>query len=370
FPKNQSTKAIVFLTDGQPTAGITGIEVISQNMTLGNIQKIRTFVFGVGEDVSTQLLDKIALENRGEAMYVRPNEDLSAKLTCFYETISKPLLVDLSIDWGGINVSENFPKQIPNVYKGSQLVVVGRYSKGGPANVKVSGELNGKRLEFPLEVNFVENNKANRFVSRQWAKTKADSLIQEIRAYGEDPQKKAEVIKLSKTFQFTTPYTSFIAVDPVKVVSNSDLDKFRSSKQANSLVSYQPSQGNWTSHGNSNIDDTTDYRAPAGQVPTIIQNAQAKKPSLWGFFPAALLVPNFKKAREQARGKACCANMRVILGAVEMYNMDHSVFATKITDYDVSSPDSFLIKGGYLKNTISRPEAGCKYGATGDLTPG
>ena len=41
-------------------------------------------------------------------------------------------------------------------------------------------------------------------------------------------------------------------------------------------------------------------------------------------FLAAFAAPNFRKAREQSTVKACYANMRVIEGAIEMYNMDNS----------------------------------------------
>lgn len=76
---------------------------------------------------------------------------------------------------------------------------------------------------------------------------------------------------------------------------------------------------------------------------------------------AAIAIPNFRKAREQAREKACYANMRVILGAVEMYNMDHTKMMSGV---NISS----LVSGKYLKSEISKPESGCSYKTTGDLT--
>ncbi len=80
---------------------------------------------------------------------------------------------------------------------------------------------------------------------------------------------------------------------------------------------------------------------------------------------AAIAIPNFRKAREQAREKACYANMRVILGAVEMYNMDHSTMLSGLAD-----PGSldFLVTSQYLKTSIQRPETNCGYSNDGDLT--
>ncbi|MBF0499124.1 MAG: prepilin-type N-terminal cleavage/methylation domain-containing protein [Candidatus Riflebacteria bacterium] len=81
---------------------------------------------------------------------------------------------------------------------------------------------------------------------------------------------------------------------------------------------------------------------------------------------AAIAIPNFRKAREQAREKACYANMRVVLGAIEMYNMDNS---SMLSSYGPTVETS-LISGQYLKTPISKPETGCVLGSTGGSTAG
>jgi len=72
---------------------------------------------------------------------------------------------------------------------------------------------------------------------------------------------------------------------------------------------------------------------------------------------AAIAVPNFKKAREQAREKSCYANMRVILGAVEMYNMDNSTMISTMGEAEISK----LSTGGYLKGIPTCPSSTGKY---------
>jgi len=367
FPNENRTKAIIFLTDGQPTSGITNIQQICRTMRIANTKSVRTFVFGVGDDVSAQLLDKLALENRGEALYVHQNENLQSKLTAFYETISKPLLTDIEIDWGKIQVSECFPPTLPNVYKGSQVVVSGRYAGGGSTAINVKGNLNGQIQNFTLEAHFAKRSIDNKFVARLWGKAKAESLIQEIRANGETADKKSEVIRLSKAFQFTTPYTSFISVTQAPLVSNTNPDQYRNNQSRN----YQP-------QSQSQMAPVTAVAPGAAsiipqQTVTVVKKTEAKQVRFWGaagfgglalhpatWFPAAIAIPNFRKAREQGREKACYANMRVILGAVEMYNMDHSSMMRTANIDDLRS-------GQYLKAAITPPENGCAYGTIGDL---
>ncbi len=366
-----STRAIVFLTDGEPTSGVTDFDSIALNMKNCNTAGIRTFTLGVGDNVCSRLLDKLALENRGEALYMHENDALEAKLTGFYESISKPLLVDLNIDWGGIKVSELYPSTLPNVYKGSQVVVVGRYEGSGIASLTLKGMLNDSPQSYPVSANFVKKSIDNKFVARVWAKTKADSLIQEMRAYGETPEKKAEVIKLSKTWQFTTAYTSFISVSQEQIAAAVPNDVNARRQQLNGWNRQAPVTA-MSAHtpvsmpsyaGNVTMPPQANQPRP---VVTVVQRQEAKSVSMWGvsgFFPAAVLVPNFRRAREQSREKACYANMRVLLGAVEMYNMDNQQQLCMIDDQIIDG----LQQGNYLKGGISKPEQNCAYLSSGDL---
>jgi len=70
---------------------------------------------------------------------------------------------------------------------------------------------------------------------------------------------------------------------------------------------------------------------------------------------AAIAIPNFRKARQQARQKACFANQRVIMGAIEMYNMDTNAMMDSYGDAE----ETALITGKYLKSKIVPAEANC-----------
>jgi len=73
---------------------------------------------------------------------------------------------------------------------------------------------------------------------------------------------------------------------------------------------------------------------------------------------AAIAIPNFRKARQQARQKACFANQRVIMGAVEMYNMDNNAMMDTLDE-------AGLVSGKYLKSSIVPAETDCVIGGTG-----
>lgn len=75
----------------------------------------------------------------------------------------------------------------------------------------------------------------------------------------------------------------------------------------------------------------------------------------------AMAIPNFVKARESSREKACFSNQRVLLGAVEMYNLDNPVMMETL---DVDQ----LIKKRYLFKAPVLPTPECAYRSEGDLT--
>ncbi len=79
---------------------------------------------------------------------------------------------------------------------------------------------------------------------------------------------------------------------------------------------------------------------------------------------AAIAIPNFRKARQQARQKACFANIRVLQGAVEMYNMDTNVM---ISDAFSDTEIGVLVSKKYLKAEPVKPETNCAYTNSGNL---
>ena len=74
---------ILFLTDGLPTVGVTDTAAILKNISSANDRKSRIFVFGVGYDVNTELLDRISSGNRGTSVYVSENDNLEVAISHF-----------------------------------------------------------------------------------------------------------------------------------------------------------------------------------------------------------------------------------------------------------------------------------------------
>ena len=98
----------------------------------------RVFAFGIGGSVNRFLLDKMAEQGRGEVEYVTLNDDGSAAAKRFHERVRNPVLTDVSIDWGGLPVTELFPARIADLFSAKPVVVSGRPARG-PRAIRSAG---------------------------------------------------------------------------------------------------------------------------------------------------------------------------------------------------------------------------------------
>jgi len=204
---------ILFLTDGLPTVGITGTAEIMRNISKANELKTRIFAFGVGYDVNTELLDRISSDNRGTSVYVAEDENLEVAVSNYYEKISSPLLSDVKIDFKGIEVRDTYPRVMPDLFKGSQLVLVGKYTGKGKVTVALSGKVGKEAKRFILRDQELVKAESYNFLPRLWATRRIGYLIEEIRLQGTNEELVDEVKKLGLKYGIVTPYTSFLVTE-------------------------------------------------------------------------------------------------------------------------------------------------------------
>jgi len=213
---------IVFLTDGLPTVGETDAKKIISNVKDADRAGTRIFCFGVGYDVNTHLLDEVAETTRAVAQYVKPKEDIEVKVSDVFTKIKEPVLTQIALEFSGVNVKDMYPRALPDLFQGGQLIVVGRYDGSGPAAVKLTGLANETRYTCVYETQFSGQAEKYEFIPRLWAVRKVGYLLDEIRLHGENKELVDEVTQLAKRFGIVTPYTSYLIFeDQARVASSS-----------------------------------------------------------------------------------------------------------------------------------------------------
>ena len=206
----------VFFTDGQATVDETDPDKIVKKVLDRSSGNTRIFTFGVGDDVNAAMLDQLADSTRAVATYVREAEDIEEKASNLYAKISNPVLTDVRLATNdNVRLHEVYPPKLPDLFTGSQLVVIGRYTGSGRSAIRLTGMVGKDKQEFVYELNFpakTESDTGTDFVEPLWARRKVGYLLDQIRVNGEKHELIDEVVALAKRYGIATPYTSYLVV--------------------------------------------------------------------------------------------------------------------------------------------------------------
>ncbi len=207
----EHVRIVCFMTDGY----------IGNDMAIvGEIQKhpnARVFAFGIGNSVNRFLLDKMAGHGRGEVEYVGLQDDGSAAAKRFHERVQHPLLTDISIDWDGLDVSEVYPKRLPDLFSAKPLIVKGRFMTPGKGTLRLRGKVAGRSVVRKIDVEFPGNEPEHDVLATLWARTKiADLMAQDYNGIQKGTTKrnvKEAITQLGLDYRLLTQFTSFVAVE-------------------------------------------------------------------------------------------------------------------------------------------------------------
>lgn len=225
-PRSEVPCYIIFLTDGLPTQGETDTAVLLQLAKSLNKDGRRIFGFGVGWDVDYHFLDLLARENGGYTTSVEPDENMEVPLAEFYSKISTPIMTDIEIDIDGVHVSDIYPRELPDLFLGGQIVLAGRYEGSGPGCISLSGRIDGQWREYEFDVYFEQSK--NDFIPRLWANRKIGFLLNEVRLHGENDELVDQIINLAKRYGIITPYTSMLVVEDGEFANEGQSNAFGS----------------------------------------------------------------------------------------------------------------------------------------------
>lgn len=217
-----SVNAIVFLTDGKPTWPDTNSLSVIDTVAAQNKSHVAIFSFGIGDQVGSGFLKRLAQDNSGFATMIAADDSISAIMSNFMHTISYPLIKNISVNYGGLVTSDVLPNPMPNLYAGKQLTLLGRYANAGEFTVSFKGTRAADSVILQQILSFPSNAANQPFVPRMWASAKIDWLLNEIAIYGENPELKNAVVVLGKKYSIITPYTSMLVIEPTSALPLED----------------------------------------------------------------------------------------------------------------------------------------------------
>ncbi len=245
----EHVRIVCFMTDGY----------IGNDMAiLGEVQKhpnARIFSFGIGSSVNRFLLDKMAEEGRGEVEYVGLNDDGSAAARRFHERVQHPLLTDLSVDWDGLDVSDIYPKRLPDLFSAKPLVLTGRYTTPGKSTIRLRGKVAGRLVVRNIPVDLPGFAPEHDVLASLWARTKiAELMAKDFEGVQQGKPRKdvrEAITQLGLDFRLMTQFTSFVAVEELIITEGGQPRRVEVPVELPDGVSYEGIFGSGDEHAGS-----------------------------------------------------------------------------------------------------------------------
>lgn len=209
FPHDpRRLRVVSFMTDGY-----IGNEKEILSEVHKDIGASRIFSFGVGSSPNRYLLDRMAKIGKGAVAYLGLRDSAAEVMDRFFECISHPAMTDINIDWGNMKVSEVYPGRIPDLFVGRPVILTGRFSGSGTADVRIRGNVADEMREIILSVNLEDSIATHKGLPAVWARMKIADLSDRA-TYTSDIFELPELIKqVALEYELMSEYTAFVAVD-------------------------------------------------------------------------------------------------------------------------------------------------------------
>ena len=202
--KDDRPDVILFLTDGQSDAQA------ALKVARADAGDARVYTVGLGGGVEKPLLARLAAEKRGRFTFIPDIGAVEHAVVEVFERIDHPVMIDLAVD----GVSRMYPRTLPDLARGEELVVAARLGRDG--DVTVRGTIDGKVVTQKIHV-ALPTTERRPWVGKQWAGSRVEDLLQQIALSGETEELKNEAIELALSYNLVTPYTSFLALPEEEV---------------------------------------------------------------------------------------------------------------------------------------------------------
>lgn len=207
-------RVVCFMTDGFIGNDMAILDAIQKNAG-----QARVFAFGIGNSVNRFLVDGMGREGRGATEIVTLESDGDAAAQRFQDRVHSPLLTNVELDFGGLDVENLFPAphSLPDLFAARPLIITGRYERAGKGYVTLSGRTAAGPFKRKIHLDLPEIEDANDVLAPLWARQQIDTLMARDWAGMQIGQPLADVqgkiTKLGLEYNLLTQFTSFVAVE-------------------------------------------------------------------------------------------------------------------------------------------------------------
>lgn len=203
------TTAIVLVTDGVVNVGATQM---NQFLKLMDKVDVRLFTAVMGNSANRPLLESLTRHSEGFAVNVSNDDDMVGLMLQMTSKVRHEALHNVRIDIDGIRTRDITPERFSRVYRGEQLIIMGKYSGSGTARVRLKAEISGETKNYESDLIFADSNAANPELERLWAFARIKTLQEQQDIVGETEDSKQAITAIALDHGLVTDYTSLVVV--------------------------------------------------------------------------------------------------------------------------------------------------------------
>lgn len=216
LPDPERVRIVAFMTDGYIGNDFAIIDAVRKYAGTA-----RVFAFGIGNAVNRFLLDGMAHAGRGAVEYVTLQSQGAGAAQRFYERIHAPVLTDIAIDWGTLPVTEVYPKQFPDLFSNRPLLIHGRLTHLAAGTIRLRGQTGTGAFDRQIPINPLAESSAHDTLASLWARAKIQELMMQdyaaLQSGNVSEEMRRTIIALGVEFRLMTQFTSFVAVEEMRI---------------------------------------------------------------------------------------------------------------------------------------------------------
>ena len=203
------TTAIVLVTDGVANVGPTHM---TKFLKLLEKVDVRLFTAVMGNSANRPLLEGLTRYSEGFAVNVSNDDDMVGLMMQMTSKVTHEALHNVRIDIDGVRTRDLTPENFNRVYRGEQMIIMGKYSGSGAGRVSIKAELSGEAKRYESALQFPDSDTDNPELERLWAFASIKALQSQQDIVGETDDTRQGITEIALQHGLVTNYTSLVVV--------------------------------------------------------------------------------------------------------------------------------------------------------------
>lgn len=206
------SRSFVVITDGFVDIEREAFKLVRENLNEANI-----YAFGIGSSVNRYLMEGLARAGNADPMIITNMNEASTMADKFKQYIEAPVLTNIKIDYGNLDVYDVEPASIPDVTAQRPVIVFGKWRGKPYGTVTLTGTTADSTIDISMNIGALPMIAAHSALKYLWARNKIMMIEDGSNQMPTDEERKI-ITNIGLQYNLLTRYTSFVAIDSLTPV--------------------------------------------------------------------------------------------------------------------------------------------------------